>query len=774
MKSKRALSLALLALSLGASPLVAVQQPADAAQPQSATAWSQSVWQAAADGDSARFARLLDHRPTLSGTPEAKLSESIAMLETNIAAREEARETKIAEAREKLEESLAKGDEVEAMRDALRQAVTLQMLMGDGNDSSFSSDPQIAPLVAGAERAARKAEAEGRWLDANEMWYRLNVLFEKEETYKADVRRAGQRLVMISLYAPERWWAMRNEQRLREEEEPLPPFNAKGTSSDEKLSGIKSQMVFDAVNRAASFNVHDRSMSDMLKGGLAAIGTMAQTKDLYDAFPGLADDDARERLLAHLSDESANLTRLGSHATSADLRATMRNLLKWNKETVNLPEQALLHEFGNGAMSTLDEFSSIIWPDELRRFERNTRGAFIGVGIQIQLDERSNIKVVTPLEDTPAQRAGVRAGDVIKAVDGESALGFTLDQAVDVITGPRDTPVTLTLEREGPDGEKMDVEVPLIRKKIPLYSVKGWERTGTGEEAWNWFIDPEFGIGYVRLTNFNEKTARDFDKALRTMKKQGLESLILDLRFNPGGLLDQAVAISSRFIDADTIRAGIDRNEPVGVRRGVVVSTHDKNGDFLNEPETIIDVLDSKSIGDIPVVVLVNQGSASASEIVSGAIQDYANAGVLKAIVLGQTSYGKGSVQNVWPVGGGRFSRGNQAALKLTTQYYRLPGGRMIHRKAGQEHGVQPNLVVDMLPEQLTESLLIRRDADVIPMDENGNAVVDEDRPKPWDLISEGHDVQLETAMVLLQTQNPMLASKRAVLGDGRLPNDTP
>jgi len=768
MRSKIALLLAVSAVSIVASPVSAMQQQGSAA------AWSHSVWEAASAGDTERFEQLLAELPALGASSKAKLSDSIALLESNLTAREASRETKIAEAREKLAESLLKGDDFDAMRDALRQAVALQVLLGDGDESSFASDPQIAPLVRGAERAARLAERENRWLDANEMWYRLNVLFEKEETYKADTRRAGRRLMMISLYAPERWWEMRNAARIRMDEDPLPPFNAKGTSFEEKLNGINSQMVFDSVKRSASLNVHGRSMGAMIQGGLSAVGTMAETQDLYQVFPELANGDARERLRTHLQNESANLARLGAHATSADLKATMRNVLRWNKETVNLPERALLHEFGNGAMGTLDEFSSIIWPDELRRFERNTRGAFIGVGIQIQLDERSNIKVVTPLEDTPAQRAGVRAGDVIIAVDGESALGFTLDQAVDVITGPRNTPVTLTLEREDDDGVKRDIEVRLIRKKIPLYSVKGWERTGTGEEAWNWFIDAEYGIGYVRLTNFNEKTARDFDKAVRAMKKQGLSSLILDLRFNPGGLLDQAVAISSRFIDAAKIREGIDSSAPAGVRLGVVVSTHDKNGDFFQEPETIAEVFDSKLIGDIPVVVLVNQGSASASEIVAGAIQDYAAAGVVQAIVLGQTSYGKGSVQNVWPVGGGRCSRGGQAALKLTTQYYRLPGGRMIHRKAGQDHGVRPDLTVVMLPEQVASSLLIRRDADVIPMDENGVALIDEDRAVPWDLIAEGHDVQLQTAMVLLQTQHPMLASERAVLNDEQVRNDKP
>lgn len=754
-------------LALATAPL--------SAQTLSPAAWSQSVWTAAAHGDTEQFHALLADLSSLDAESREKLARSTSLLERNLSRQEEARTTEIAQAERRLQEHLDKGHDFDSLRQALKEAVALQVLMQQDDESSFASDPRIADLVRHAEAAARDAEADGRWLNANELWHRLNVLFEKEQTYKADFRRAAQRLMMIILYAPERWWEMRNAQQLRERDEPLPPFNATGTSFHDKLDGIRSNTVFNAIVRAAASNVHDKKMSELLRGGIAALRTMVDTRDLRGAFPGLADRDATDRFIAFLDQESAELERLGNHATSADLRATMRELLEWNQQTVDLPEHALLHEFGNGAMNTLDEFSSIIWPDQLRRFERNTRGSFIGVGIQIQLDERYNIKVVTPLEDTPAQRAGIRAGDLIKAVDGKSAIGFTLDQAVDVITGPRNTPVTLTIERETPDGETLEFDVPLVRKQIPLYSVKGWERTGPGEQNWNWFIDPEYGIGYVRLINFNEKTSRDFDLAVREMKKHGLSALILDLRYNPGGLLDQAVAISSRFIDADLIKRGMDDQEPPGVLNGLVVSTHDKTGSFRSEPETVQDIPDRKKLGDIPIVVLVNQSSASASEIVSGAIQDYAQAGIVKAVVLGQTSYGKGSVQNVWFVSGRGFNAGgDKAALKLTTQYYRLPGGRMIHRKAGQDHGVRPDLFVDMLPDQIIESLVIRRDADVIPMDENGQAILDADRPEPWDLINDGYDLQLETALVLLQTQHPSLATDRAAMNDEQTPTKIP
>ena len=766
MTSKLAAIRTLSILALAAAPLSA-QTPGPAA-------WSQSVWTAASQGDTERFHALLADLPSLDPASREKLARSTSLLQHNLVQREDARKTEIAETEQRLQEHLDKGRDFESLRQALREAVALQILTQENDESSFALDPRIADLVRNAEAGARSAEADGRWLVAGELWRRLDVLFEKEQTYKPDVRRATQRLMMIVLYTPERWWEMRNTQQLRENDEPLPPFNATGTGFQDKLDGIRPDMVIRAIVRAAESNVHDQKMSELLRGGIAGVRTMIDTHDLRHAFPGLADQDATARFIAFLDEESAELERLGVHATQADLRATMRELLKWNKQTVNLHEPALLHEFGNGAMNTLDEFSTIIWPDQLRRFERSTRGSFIGVGIQIQLDERFRIKVVAPLEDTPAQRAGIRSGDIIKAVDGKSALGFTLDQAVDVITGPRDTPVTLTIERENADGETTDFDVPLVRKQIALYSVKGWERAGPAEQSWNWFIDPEYAIGYVRLTTFSQKTSGDFDLAVREMKRQGLSSLILDLRFNPGGLLDQAVAVSSRFIDADLIKQGMDPLGPPGVRNGVIVSTHDKTGSFHSEPEIVQNISDRRKLGDIPIVVLVNQSSASASEIVAGALQDYADAGIVKAVILGQTSYGKGSVQNVWPISRQGFNARNSAALKLTTQYYRLPGGRMIHRKAGQDHGVMPDLFVDMLPDQVAQALLIRRDADVILVDEHGQPIVDADRPKPWDLISLGHDLQLQTALVLLQTQHPSLATNRAAMSDEQSPTKIP
>jgi carboxyl-terminal processing protease len=475
----------------------------------------------------------------------------------------------------------------------------------------------------------------------------------------------------------------------------------------------------------------------MLKNGLDAVRTMVTTDDLESAFPGLADEEARTGMVNFLKSE---LSRLPEKATGADLMSVVSKLTAENGRTVKLPKEAVLHEFANGCMGALDEFSAIIWPDEIRRFNKNTQGRFVGVGIQIEMDPLWNIKVVTPLDGTPAQRAGVRPGDIIRKVNGKSTEGFTIDQAVDVITGSPGTPVTLTLERTAlndkgePTGETSEVEYTLTRTEIKEATVKGWRRTGPGESEWDWFIDPESRIGYVRLTKFAENTDNELDRAIDQMADKGLSGVILDLRFNPGGLLEQAVAITSRFVDG-----GKAQNFS-----GNVVTTHDKDNRLQQREQA---ARGKARLAGIPVVVLVNEGSASASEIVSGALQDYARVADAKVVIMGGRSYGKGSVQNVWGLGNSQA-----AAIKVTTQYYHLPSGRIIHRLPGaSQWGVEPNLKVEMLPSQMGEALVLRQNADVIRINAEGQA--EPAKADPQDLISKGSDLQLEEALVLLQSQ---------------------
>lgn len=684
--------------------------------------WAERVWSAAGAGSHEQVKSLLEEVPA-----EASewLLESVERYRENLARQESTRTEKISEAEKELEEHLAEADNPRAISRALLSAVKLHSLSRDKD--AFLDSRQTRGLIRDAEAAAERAERDGQWLVANEIYHRLKMLLEERENpYEEHAKRQTQRLSMIRLYAPEKFWELRNQRRVEEGEEELPPYNAMGDDYQTRLRGIHERMLLRALEQSSFEHVERIEIAPMLVGGLIGVRTLLETNELRSTFSSLRDDSARQKFKDYLNKEIRRIENARSPVRQNEIRNVVRDVVRQNRQTVRLPEEVILHEFGDGAMARLDEFSGIIWPDELRRFQRNTQGNFIGVGIQIQLDESLNIKVVTPLEGTPAQRAGIRAGDLIREIDGESTMGFTLEQAVDVITGPANTEVVLGIEREGREDL---IKFPLKRARIEIRTVKGWQRRGAREDDWNWFIDGDRGIGYVRMTQFTEGTTKDFDRAVREMKREGLNALILDLRFNPGGLLDQAVSIANRFVSS-----------------GTIVRTQGANG---QQRDAQYARRNMASLTDIPVIVLINEGSASASEIVSGAVQDYAEQGQLEALVLGERSFGKGSVQNVWPLPGGN------AAMKLTTQYYVLPGGRLIDRVPGSATwGIDPDLPVLMLPDQVADSIMLRRDADVLPLNENGEPAKDpSELPDPYDLIREGTDLQLHTALLLLQAR---------------------
>jgi carboxyl-terminal processing protease len=293
-----------------------------------------------------------------------------------------------------------------------------------------------------------------------------------------------------------------------------------------------------------------------------------------------------------------------------------------------------------GMMETLDPHSSFLTADIYRDMKTDTSGRFGGLGIEIGM-KNDGIVVVAPMEDTPAWRAGVKSGDRILKINGESTKGLSLVEAVAKMRGKKGGTVTMTLGREGVD---KPFDVKLARETIKIQSVKSESL-------------PD-GFGYIRLASFNEDAGRDVRRALEKLEKdQKLKGLVFDLRMNPGGLLDQAVDVASVFMD-----------------EGVVVST------IGRDPAQKEVRLAKKGWArkDIPVAVLVNSGSASASEIVAGALQDSH-----RAIVMGQPTFGKGSVQTV-------VDLGNDLGMKLTIARYYTPSGRSI-----QEKGIQPDIILD-------------------------------------------------------------------------------
>ena len=310
-----------------------------------------------------------------------------------------------------------------------------------------------------------------------------------------------------------------------------------------------------------------------------------------------------------------------------------------------------------GMLLNLDTHSTYIGPRNFKQFDRHTKGQFGGIGIKIDMPD-GILTVVSPLVGTPAYDAGILAGDRILKVNGEEILGLTQDQIVDRLTGPAGTDVNITVQHKPYTSDPFDVT--LTRAVINIESVLG--DTHGADDRWDFMLDKEHKIGYVRINTFMQTTKDDLQKALEQLTQDGMKGLILDLRYDPGGLLSSAIEVSDMFLT-----------------EGKIVGTSGRNREdqqYVAHPEG--------TYSDFPMAVLVNQASASASEIVAACLQDHQ-----RAVIIGERTYGKGSVQNVIELEGGK------SALKLTTASYQRPNGHNIHRfkkmTEEDEWGVKPN-----------------------------------------------------------------------------------
>jgi carboxyl-terminal processing protease len=306
-----------------------------------------------------------------------------------------------------------------------------------------------------------------------------------------------------------------------------------------------------------------------------------------------------------------------------------------------VPDDKLVEGAINGMLTALDPHSNYLNAKNFNDMKVQTRGEFGGLGIEVSM-EAGLVKVVSPIDDTPAAHAGLKPGDLITNIDGSAVQGMTLPEAVEKMRGPINSDITLTIRRKGRD----PFDVKLTRANIKIQSVRSHLE---GKD-----------IGYIRVTSFNEQTDDGVNNAMKTLKQEAnnkLVGVVLDLRNNPGGLLDQAVSVSDDFLD-----------------RGEIVSTRGRRADDAQRYNA--------RPGDIatglPMAVLINGGSASASEIVAGALQDHH-----RAILIGTRSFGKGSVQTIIPLAG-------HGAMRLTTARYYTPSGRSIQAK-----GIDPDIVVE-------------------------------------------------------------------------------
>jgi carboxyl-terminal processing protease len=327
----------------------------------------------------------------------------------------------------------------------------------------------------------------------------------------------------------------------------------------------------------------------------------------------------------------------------------------------NITYKELVYGALKGMISTLDPHSEFMEPDQFKDLQDDTQGAFGGLGIVIQSRD-DFVTVVAPIEDTPGFKAGILTGDRIIKIDGKNAEKMSVQDAVKNLRGEPGTKVTITMQRPSTGDVKEYTLTRAIIKVDTVKDINSRKEFPLGADK----------IGYIRITQFGEKTSDELEEAIKKLKAQGMQALILDLRWNPGGLLEQAVDVCEKFLP----------------RGQLVVSTEGRNPGQNTSRRAMGH---GDELHDMPMVVLVNYGSASAAEIVSGCLQD-----LKRAVVLGETTFGKGSVQSILP-----FEDGS--ALRLTTAKYYTPSHKVIHEK-----GITPNVVVPTTDAE-ESAILIKR-----------------------------------------------------------------
>ncbi|MFZ9033812.1 MAG: S41 family peptidase, partial [Anaerohalosphaeraceae bacterium] len=541
---------------------------------------------------------------------------------------------------------------------------TREYAVGD-EKAAILDDPFVLDALTQMKVNADADEQQGKWMDAYaHCYYWLTAIFEDDDAYQDK----AEELIELSAI----------ELGLKD--------STCGETATERYQGIEPEMFLRALQLLGGNYVHEVDYQQMITDALKRCRLLARV--LENTQESLAWSATKEQLsewnlgLETLQPEDDQLTQNTEKKPESVLRV-FEGVLALNAITLKLPETVVIAHFAEAALASLDPFTSLVWPWNVKDFEKSMTQQFTGIGVEIS-KSTGILKVVSLLPDTPAYKSGLDADDEIVAVDGEPTEDMSIRCAVSKITGPKGTKVSLTIRRPS-TGET--TEVVIRRDKIVVQPLRGWTRDAGGE--WNDLIDIENRIGYIRLTAFTENSGPDLDESLRKLEKAGLNGLILDLRFNSGGYLQASADVVDLF-----------------VKEGLIVTSKPRQG-----LETYEIAHRSGTHPDYPMVVLINGSSASASEIVAGALQDPKHR---RATLVGQRSYGKGSVQVVTPY------TGDGSQLKYTIAYYHLPSNQRVQNryqviKEGREDwGIAPDVEVELRTNEIKEMVDIQRNNDVL------------------------------------------------------------
>ncbi|OHB63710.1 MAG: hypothetical protein A2Y77_09570 [Planctomycetes bacterium RBG_13_62_9] len=562
-------------------------------------------------------------------------------------------------------------NEPNSLPDALAVIAKAAEFAAGEQKKELLSDPFVVKAVQEAVDRSAALEAEGKWLDAYmNYFYWLGAIDPNNRGYSDHSDEILDRASIAASF----------------QDSPC-------ESRKERYDGVDKRMLERAIEVLDLHYVRDIKYGEMAVKALKRCDLLAEVlaitlvkePEVAKANSLNAPDPAKVRAwsaaLAALRDE---IEQAGAGFGKEDFLATLDQVVTLNDTTVELPRRPLVAHFAEAALATLDPYTVMVWPRQVPDFDKQMTNQFTGIGIEIS-KTKGLLTVASLLPDAPAYRSGLDAGDIIETVDGVPTKDMSLACAVKKITGPKGTKVTLGIRR-GAEGSLQDVT--LTRDRIVVPTVRGWQRTGEGN--WLYMIDEAEKVGYVRITSFSGETASDLEKVLRDLEANGLRALVLDLRFNTGGLLDSAVDVTDKFVS-----------------EGLIVRT---------QPKASIapDIKNARPRGthpNYPLVVLTNSNSASASEIVAGALADEVHE---RAILVGTRTHGKGSVQGI------TYYPGGGSQLKYTMAYYYLPSGQRVksrdevEKEGRKDWGVGPDVEVNLTSEEIRQMLDTQRANDVL------------------------------------------------------------
>jgi len=562
-------------------------------------------------------------------------------------------------------------------------------------------EPYVKKLTEKAIGIADKFRKEGNWVDAYAYgYYWLQKLNEDNKDYKKE----SDLLTEMALI----------EMDLMD--------NSCETAA-ERHKGIRPEMFTQAILRLDLNYVDILDYTELTEKAIDRCQLLS--KVLVGSKKKLAyhiDTEKVHQWTEGLAEIESNTGKIAGQVTRSGLAKIFEEVLILNEATLGLPEEVIVSQFTEATLKALDPFTSLVWPWQITDFQKNMTQEFTGIGVEIS-KPTGKLTIGGLLPDAPAYNTtSIDAGDVIEKIDGEPVTKeMSLNCAISKITGPRGTKVVLTIRHEG---AKETEDITIVRDKIVVPTVKGWLRTSDGK--WRYFLDESNGLGYLRITNFTATTAPDMEAILIELERKGLNGLIIDLRFNSGGYLETAAAVVDMFIKSGPIVKSEQRwSVSFNQKRAHSTGTHP----------------------NYPVVVLINGSSASASEIVAGALQDKR---YKRATLVGSRSYGKGSVQVVTP------ATGSGSQLKYTTAHYHLPSeqrvmNRYIMEKIGSKNwGIAADVKIKLTGSEIQKMIDVRRDNETLARAGTNNKA-DSKRHSAKETI--GADPQIAVGLLVLKTK---------------------